>query len=195
MARKQKLLPQVGTPPSAPRAGKAQRIPSAGASPPSSGAEEQAKSFRRMAPHLRASPSCSVPIPPEETPSQISRSNRYARYEAVHTLHQQAFSQRQIALRLKLSRQTVRKFLAAETFPERCRPPYRGSILDLYKPYILARWQDGCWNGTQLYEEVKRRGYTGSEPLFRLFIHQLAPRSTSRQEPPPLSPWKPLRSR
>jgi len=28
----------------------------------------------------------------------------------------------------------------------------------------------GCWNGSQLYTEVKELGYTGSQALFRLFI-------------------------
>ncbi len=93
-----------------------------------------------MSPHLRVASSGSAPLPPEETPAQISRSNRYAGYEAVRTLHQQAISQREIARRLKLSRQTVQRFLTAETFPERSRPPYRGSVLDPYKPYILERW-------------------------------------------------------
>ncbi|MFL5694817.1 MAG: ISL3 family transposase [Ktedonobacteraceae bacterium] len=159
MARKQKLLPHVET--------------TTSGTLPASRAAEVSKSFRHMPPHLRVASSGSAPIPPEETPSQISRSNRYARYEAVRTLHQQAISQREIARRLKLSRQTVHRFLTAETFPERSRLPYRGSVLDPYKPYILERWQSGCWNGTQLYHEVKMRGYTGSDSLFRLFISQL----------------------
>jgi transposase len=159
MARKQKLLPHVET--------------TTSGTIPASRAAEVAKSFRHMSPHLRVASSGSAPLPPEETPSQISRSNRYARYEAVRTLHQQAISQREIARRLKLSRQTVQRFLTAETFPERSQPPYRGSVLDPYKPYILKRWQSGCWNGTQLYHEVKMRGYTGSDSLFRLFISQL----------------------
>ena len=100
----------------------------------------------------------------------MSRTNRYDRYEAVCTLHQQAFSQREIARRLSLSRNTVRKFLRVETFPERSPRAYRASILDPYKPYILERWQAGCWNGSQLYSEVQARGYTGSVALFRLFI-------------------------
>lgn len=178
MARKQKLLPHIETIPSAALAGKAQSISLAGAPSPPSDAVERSKSFRHMSPSLRASPSGSSPIPPEETPSQISRSNRYARYEAVHLLHQQAFSQREIARRLQLSRQTVQKFLTAETFPERHRPPYRGSILDPYKSYILERWQSGCWNGTQLYEEVKRRGYTGSGSLCAP-LHSPAPKAAS----------------
>src|SRR5229473_1403143 len=115
--------------------------------------------------------------PPAETHSsvapsgsQVSRANRSARYEAVRALHQQAISAREIARRLHMSRQTVQKFLVAESFPERSTPPYRGSILDPYKPYILDRWKAGCWNGSQLSTEVKELGYTGSQALFRLFI-------------------------
>jgi predicted DNA-binding protein (UPF0251 family) len=134
---------------------------------------EGSKSFRHMSPYPRATPSGSVPIPPADTPSQISRSNRSARFEAVRTLHQQLVSQREIARRLSLSRNTVRKFLQAEAFPERSQPPYRGSILDPYKPYILARWKSGCWNGAQLLEEVKKLGYTGSAALLRSFLTQV----------------------
>jgi hypothetical protein len=100
---------------------------------------EEAKHFRHMSPYPRVTPSGSVPIPPEETPSQVSRSNRYARYEAVRALHQQLVSERAIARRLGMSRNTVHKFLQAESFPERSQPPSRGSILDPYKPHILKR--------------------------------------------------------
>lgn len=86
------------------------------------------------------------------------------------TSAQQAFSQREIARRLSLSRNTVRKFLRAETAPSRSPRLSGASILDPYKPYILERWKAGCWNGSQLYSEVKARGYTGSVALFRLFI-------------------------
>jgi transposase len=173
MARKQKYLPEI-------EAASSDAIPdkvrgelpvltSAATAQP----EEGSKPFRRMSPRLRAAPSCSCAGEPEEAPSQVSRSNRYARYQAIQVLHQQALSEREIARRLKMSRQTVHRFLVAESFPERSRPPYRGSILDPYKPYILERWKAGCWNGTQLYHEVKMRGYTGSDSLFRLFIVNL----------------------
>jgi predicted DNA-binding protein (UPF0251 family) len=148
MARKQKRLPHVETNISAAIPDKARGALSARSPSPASEAVERPKAFRHMSAQLRVA--SSAPTPPEETPSQVNRSNRYARSEAVRTLHQQAISQREIARRLKLSRQTVQRFLVAETFPERSRPPYRGSILDPYKPYILARWQSGCWNGTQL---------------------------------------------
>ena len=173
LARKQKLLPSVEAQASDAILEKARGASASPAPSLPSDPEKAGKSFRNMPPHQRASPSGFVPVPPEDIPAQVSRSNRYARYEAIHTLHQQALSDREIARRLKLSRHTVHRYLTAETFPERSRPPYRGSILDPYKPYILARWQAGCWNGTQLYEEIKRRGYTGSASLFRLFIAQV----------------------
>jgi hypothetical protein len=47
--------------------------------------------------------------------------------------------EREIAHRLHMSRQTVHTFLVCESFPERSSSPYRGSILDPYKPYILNR--------------------------------------------------------
>lgn len=183
MARKQKLLPQVEVITSKTVADTARGGPSACA-PSSSRPMGGSKSFRHMSPYPRATPSGSVPLPPEETPSQISRANRYARYEAVHTLHQQLISQREIARRFSLSRNTVRKFLQAETFPERSRSPYRGSILDPYKPYLLDRWKAGCWNGAQLLEEIKQLGYPGSDALVRSFMTQVRTQHQARGNRP-----------
>jgi transposase len=173
MARKQKLLPHVETNLPDAIADKAPGALSQCSPSLALSAEKPPKSFRTMSARPRAVSSDSAVSSPEETPSQVSRSNRSARYEAVRTLHQQAFSQREIARRLQMSRRTVHRFLVAETFPERSRPPYRGSLLDPYKPYLLDRWKSGCWNGTQLYHEVRMRGYTGSASLFRRFISQL----------------------
>ncbi len=138
--------------------------------------EGQEKHFRHMPQEARRSSRKSPDLSAAELRSQVSRANRYARYEAVRTLHQQAFSNREICRRLKLSRVTVRKFIMADAFPEICRPPYRGSMLNPYKPYILQRWQEGCWNGVQIYTEIKERGYAGSDSLFRFFIRDLRKR-------------------
>lgn len=170
MARKQKVLPEVeeessdGIPLRARRKRPEQGI----AAVPKP--DESEKHWRSMSPEPRHLPANLTNGEDALSPSQVSRANRSARYEAVRALHQQAISQREIARRLHLSRQTVHKFLVSESFPERSRPSYRGSILDPYKPYILERWKAGCWNGSQLYSEVKARGYTGSVALFRLFI-------------------------
>ncbi|HEY6410978.1 MAG TPA: transposase [Ktedonobacteraceae bacterium] len=184
MARKQKVLPEVeesssdGIPLRA--QGKRQaRAPSEVPKP-----DEPEKPWRSMSKEPRQIPTRSEHSSFAPSRSQVSRANRSARYEAVRVLHQRAISQREIARRLNMSRQTVQKFLVAESLPERSNSPYRGSILDPYKPYLLQRWKAGCWNGSQLYSEVKELGYTGSQALFRLFIssvrkqHQAAGTST-----------------
>src|SRR5947209_1698138 len=170
MARKQKVLPEVEELSSDDigRLTQGKRQANALSEVPKS--DQPEKHWRSMSQEPRHLPTRSANVSVAQAPSEVSRTNRYARYEAVQALHQQAISAREIARRLHMSRQTVQKFLAAESFPERSTPPYRGSILDPYKPDILDRWKAGCWNGSQLYTEVKALGYTGSEALFRLFI-------------------------
>lgn len=119
----------------------------------------QEKRYRIMSPYLRQS---AREISYDAFRSQVRRDNRYARYEAVLMLHRQSYSLREISRQLKLGRETVRRFVRAESFPERSNPPKKASLLDPYKPYLLQRWQQGCWNGVQLFDEIKARGYTGS---------------------------------
>ena len=184
MARKQKVLPEVEESSSdgIPLRARGQRQGSAQPEVPKP--EEPEKHWRSISKEPRQASAGQTSQTSAQSGSQVSHANRSARYEAVRALYQRAISQREIARRLNLSRQTVHRFLSADFFPERSRPPYRGSILDPYKPYVLERWKAGCWNGSQLYSEVKELGYTGSEALFRLFIssvrkqHQAAGTST-----------------
>ncbi|GHO82517.1 ISL3 family transposase [Dictyobacter formicarum] len=106
---------------------------------------------------------------------QVRRDKRIALYHDVRTLVEQGLSQRAIARKLDLARATVSKLAQAEEYPE-MHPPQRGekwSILNPYKSYILDRWQQGCTNGVQLYDEIKARGYPGSEALLRMFLADL----------------------
>jgi transposase len=176
MARKQKVLPEVEEVSSEgiPLRAQGKRPGSTLSVKPKP--DEPEKQWRSMSKEPRHLPASSEHSSIASSASQVSHANRSARYEAVRALHQQAISARAIARRLHMSRQTVPKFLVSESFPERSRPPYRGSILDPYKPYILERWKAGCWNGSQLYAEVKELGYLGSEALFRLFISSVRKR-------------------
>jgi transposase len=111
----------------------------------------------------------------DDVQKQGRRDKRTDRYEEVRMLVQQGFSQRTIARKLHLARATVNKFAQAEVYPE-MHHPKRGekrSILDPYKPYLLDRWQHGCTNGVQLYDEIKARGYPGSAPLLGMFLVEL----------------------
>jgi transposase len=130
----------------------------------------QEKRYRILSPHLRQS---ARSMTSDALYSHVRRDNRYARYEAVRALQQQGFSLREISRRLKVSRQTVRRFVRAESFPERNKAPQKASLLDPYKPYLLKRGPEGCWNGAQLSAEIKAGGYTGSAPLLRRFMTEL----------------------
>ena len=184
MARKQKDLPEVEEVSSDGIPLRAQGKQQERALSEAPKSEESEKHWRSMSKESRRSSAGERSPSSTQSRSQVARTNRICCYEAVRTLHQQAITEREIARRLNMSRNTVHKFLVSESFPERSRRPYPGSILDPYKPYILDRWKAGCWNGTQLLEEVKKLGYTGSDALFRLFItslrkhHQAAGTST-----------------
>ncbi len=122
-----------------------------------------------------------IPPTPYQRPSgenyheflkQERRNKRFARYQDVRTLSMQGRSIHEIARHLKMSRITVRRFLRATEFPEIASSPRgsRASILNPHKAYIFQRWQQGCRNSVQLYDELKGRGYSGSASLLRCFL-------------------------
>lgn len=143
---------------------------------------QQEKHYRAIPPHPYQRP---AGLDYNASQKQVRRSNRYARYEAVRTLYQQGNSIRAISRQFDLCRETVRTFVRAEVFPELCQPvrEKKRSILDPYKPYLLQRWQHGCWNGAQLYDEIKARGYSGSGPLLRIFLKDLRKKHRETGDP------------
>ena len=106
----------------------------------------------------------SRPLTAPQWRRKVSREKRYALYEDVRGLRKQGLSHYAIANTLGISRPTVRRFLAAEQFPERLSGPkrQRQSIGACYLPFLRERWQAGCHNGRQLLREAKARGYSGS---------------------------------
>jgi hypothetical protein len=75
-------------------------------------------------------------------------------------LRKQGLSHYAIADALGISRPTVRRFLAAEQFPERLSGPKRErqSLVAPYVPFLRERGPAGCHNGGQLFREAKARG-------------------------------------
>ena len=174
MDRKQSCLPEVEEHASDAIPAKAQGIRGMSLhEPPEPQAEpEPEKHYRTIPPYPYQRP---AGMSYNEFQKQVRRDKRSARYEHVRMLFEQGHSQRAIAQKLKLSRETVSKFVQAEEYPE-MHHPKRGekrSILDPYKRYILLRWQQGCRNSVQLYDEIKACGYPGSAPLLRMFLADL----------------------
>ncbi|MBA3533759.1 MAG: ISL3 family transposase [Ardenticatenales bacterium] len=98
----------------------------------------------------------------DQVRQQQERAARYARYAQVRTLHHQGRNILQIARETGMTRQTVRTYIASETFPERPTHPRQPSILDPYVAYLQQRWDEGCHHNAQLYQEICARGFRGS---------------------------------
>lgn len=98
----------------------------------------------------------------DQLTQQASRARRYELYTKVKSLQHHGRKILQIASELKISRQTVRRYLANEEFVEYSRPRRQKSILDPYVPYLHQRWEAGCQDMVQLWQEIKEQGYQGS---------------------------------
>jgi transposase len=111
-----------------------------------------------------------------ERKKKISRDKRCARYEEVMALHRAGMGLRAIARQLRISRKVVRRFVASPCFPERAggtgQLQKKKSKLAPYLPYLRERWAAGTHNGSQLFREIKERGYTGSRGLLARVIAQ-----------------------
>ncbi|MFD8079643.1 ISL3 family transposase [Streptomyces sp. NPDC059718] len=143
-------------------------------------------------------PSHTVPPPdtaqltvtPSDEPRRSGRLSDRVReqHQAVHALLDQGLGQRPIARRLGLARNTVRCLAQAATPDELLVGKWTGrtSILDPHKPYLHQRWQEGHTNATQLFQELRERGYPGGIMVVRRYVRQL--REAFPQAAPPRKP-------
>ena len=128
-----------------------------------------------------------LPSASERAASATARERRLAQYHAVRTLHTEGKPILSIARRLGMSRVTVRKYIQADTFPERSLPPPPASMLDPYRPYLQRRWGEGCANAAQLWRELQGQGYRGArKQVERWAYHRrtdVAPTTPQRYRP------------
>jgi transposase len=108
----------------------------------------------------------------EQEQRTTRRAARLDRFEQVHRLHQLGWSQVAIGRSLGLSAKTIRRYLAAEVFPEH-RARTMTSQLDPYKAYLLQRWNEGCHNAVQLRREIVSQGYPGGITQVRDYLARL----------------------
>jgi transposase len=130
-----------------------------------------------------------VPLPPSDEASP-RHTHRRLRYAQVCHLAQQGWTFRAIAQQVGLHRKTVAQYVRADSYPVRARPR---SLLDPYKPYLLACWNQGCRTGMRLYEDIQRQGYRGGRSTVLGYCTQLrkaqglAPRTRTMQPAPPVT--------
>lgn len=94
----------------------------------------------------------------------------------IQELKRQGLSISQISVMAKLSRPTVRKYLAVGVA---AGPPVygprkpRGAKLTPFKVYIDQRLAAGVWNGAVLYREIRERGYDGGYTAVKDYLRPL----------------------
>ena len=151
------------------------------------GRADQPAVIEAPAPAPTAQPAALLPPSAEMSPRH---SHRRLRYEQVCHLAQHGWTFQAIARQVGLHRKTVAQYVRADRFPARGRPK---SVLDPYKPYLLARWNAGCRTGMRLYEDLQRQGYRGGRATMLGYLTQLrkaqglAPRTRTMQPAPPVT--------
>jgi transposase len=121
-----------------------------------------------------------VPVPPHDIPlpAQQRAAQRQARRQALHTqvwaLHRQGWTAPAIAQNLGMSLRTVQRDLRSATFAGRRRRSDRGeSVLNPYKPYLLERWNAGCYTAMRLFRDLRQQGYPGGYGVVAAYARRL----------------------
>lgn len=114
-------------------------------------------------------------------------------WAAVHRVYKQTKSKRKTANILGISRNTVKKLLQLKEEPKYNRVTYKSKI-DPYKEQIITwRCEPYLFNGTRIFEELKKKGYDGSiGPLYAYLRRinedleeHISSKATVRHESPP----------
>ena len=145
------------------------------------------------------------PEPPSraERRTEARRFQKQERFDLVKSLHDERLSNREISRQLRMSLNTVRKYLDTDTCPFYPLHVTRGpSKLDPFRSHLVSRWQAGCQSATKLWRELREQGFDGSRGLVQVWVakqRELMPPTasliTGTPEPRPyrprVIPWRP----
>lgn len=152
--------------------------------------EELLRGQRRSIEHAEEQAPSPTGVRPSETSlsqrervRRARRARRVQRWQKVKELRAAGHSISQIGRELGMDRRTIRNYLATPEAPARRvknpRPSgFASPTLQPYQTYLQDRWEQGCTNISQLYREIKGKGYAGSRSLVNTA----------------LLPWRPPRS-
>lgn len=139
--------------------------------------------------------------PPEESREQAEPApsspwptgHRFAertrvKHATIHALLAAGHSKRSVARQLGMGLNTILRFSRA-TVPEQLftgQWQSRRTKLDVYKPYLDQRWQEGCTSAWKLWEEIKEQGYPDGYGNVRAYVSR-----SLRGKPQPVGPRPP----
>lgn len=128
-------------------------------------------STRRNVKKTKPLPSAALSLVMEQKTARTAA--REKRFRMVKELHQAGTPILAIARRLKMSRNTVKKFLLVESVLQRQPNCPRFSPIQQFLPYLQRRWtEEGERSSRRLWKEIKARGYPGAEVTLRHFLQK-----------------------
>lgn len=98
----------------------------------------------------------------------------YQNFCEIKMLHQQGLKSSQIAEHLQIDQRTVVKWLAQERFQPR-KSAKRATILTPFKSEIQRLLGKHPYTATQILQQVKELGYTGSYNTVKRYVRQVRP--------------------
>jgi transposase len=111
------------------------------------------------------------------SPTQQARADRRQywldKFDQVHALRTQGMSLKAIARELDLNIRTVRKYSQLTELPKKTSPKPGPRILDPYRAYLRERLSAGDVPSRQLWQEIRRRGFTGGHSTVYKYVAQL----------------------
>jgi transposase len=109
-----------------------------------------------------------------------------ARHGEIHAALARGLTITEISRTLRLERKTVRRYATAAT-PDHLIPGTRltgPGLLGPHQAYLHQRWDEGIRSTQQLHQELRERGYRGSERTLRRLTARLR-QDTATPAPPP----------
>lgn len=89
-------------------------------------------------------------------------------WEEVKKLHSEGVSIRKIARKVKISRNTVRRWIKLDEKPSYTRKAEYPTKIDEYKKQIKEWYLEHGYIGAKIHRELKKDGYDGSvNPIYR----------------------------
>ncbi len=105
-------------------------------------------------------------IPPKPTKAEkqrlVRREKRQERFETVKKLHKQGLYKSEIGRRLGLDFRTVDKYTKADECPMYTGRRKGSNKLAPYIDYMTKRWEEGCHNAMQIWDEIHDLGFDGA---------------------------------
>jgi transposase len=119
------------------------------------------KAAKHVHEHTAAVPVVDIARETDQIVDEKPPTRRELLFEKVMQLANQGHSKRAIARQLHLDWRTVTRYIAAGELPKHLAPQNISTVTP-YLVYLERRWNEGCQNGKQLWQEIQAQGYTGS---------------------------------